>query len=88
MSINSSTVKIYNGEEIEVCRIDNDSNGNPRYVFHFLTLSDDYGRSCWIANKFGGRKYTAKWYGGGIVLQSYNIQAELSKIVEYSKGVE
>ena len=27
-----------NGEEVTVYRIDNDVNGNPRYVVHFLSL--------------------------------------------------
>ena len=60
-----------------------DANGNPRYVCHFLhlltkkesagdTKSLSFG-SHWYdiaarrANSVGGRKYKAKWYGGGIV---------------------
>ena len=54
-------------------RIDNDFCGNPRYVVHFLTLSKDYDKAVKLANKIGGRKYTAKRYGGGIVFKSYSL---------------
>jgi len=30
-------------------RINNDVNGNPRYVFHFLELADDYSEALKIA---------------------------------------
>jgi len=58
---------------VDFVRIKNDVNGNPRYVFHFLELSTDYDEACRIASKFGGKRYRAKWYGGGIVCQSYNL---------------
>jgi len=65
-------------------RINNDVNGNPRYVCHFLqllTYNEDnntkidikYNMAVKRANKIGGRKYHAKSYGGGIVFQSYNL---------------
>ena len=84
-------------------RIDNDTNGNPRYVLHFLQLITDrdeaevkenfkltlsqnslkltgllYDFAVYKAKQIGGRKYTAKNYGGGIVFQSYNL-ATLAK---------
>jgi hypothetical protein len=76
------------GEEIAYYRIDNDLNGNPRYVVHFYALGvklADYGR---IA---GLTKYRAKWFGGGYVFQSYNLENDLRyyiKLVKdyYSKG--
>ncbi len=73
--------------KIEFTRINNDVNGNPRYVCHFHDLCTpselaDYSGD-WInrryavavkrANKLGGRKFHNKQYGGGIVFQSYNI---------------
>ena len=59
-------------------RVNNDVNGNPRYVFHFLALADHYGESVAIAKKLiGGKKYHTKSYGGGIVFQSYNVQNDL-----------
>ncbi len=65
------------GKEIEVFRIPNDTNGNPRYVVHFR----DLGVSLWdydnINKLFGFKKYTAKWFGGGVVFQSFNIAETL-----------
>ena len=66
------------GQEIETFRIDNDTNGNPRYVVHFIDLGiklKDYDK---INKLYGFKKYTAKWFGGGIVFQSYNIQDTLN----------
>lgn len=68
--------------KIDFKRIDNDINGNPRYVCHFLNIADDYSTAVKLANKIGGRKYHNKQYGGGIVFQSYNIDATAQKINE------
>ena len=81
---------------IEFTRIKNDTNGNPRYVCHFLNLntqeeldasgeewisiSEKYAIACKRANKIGGKKYTGKAYGGGIVFQSYNLDEEVREI--------
>lgn len=61
-------------------RINNDTNGNPRYVIHYLQLADSYERALFLAKKIGGRKFHNKQYGGGIVFQSYNIDALKEKI--------
>ena len=61
-------------EKIDWTHIDNDTNGNPRYVCHFLAIDNDYSIAVKLANKIGGRKYHNKSYGGGIVFQSYNIE--------------
>jgi hypothetical protein len=37
-------------------RVNNDVNGNPRYVFHFLELADNYETALKLAKKIGGRK--------------------------------
>lgn len=66
--------------QINFTRIDNDINGNPRYVCHFLNIADDYNTAVKLANKIGGRKYHTKKYGGGIVFQSYNIENTAEKI--------
>ncbi len=70
-------------KKIDFTRINNDTNGNPRYVCHFLSLLTDkdeftsldarYELALKRAKKIGGRKYHNKSYGGGIVFQSYNI---------------
>jgi hypothetical protein len=79
---------------IEFTRINNDGNGNPRYVCHFLNfitdkdreeawtaLQSNYGLALSRSRQFGGRKFHNKQYGGGIVFQSYNID-DLSERIE------
>jgi hypothetical protein len=61
-------------------RVNNDVNGNPRYVFHFLQLADNYEDALKLAKKIGGKKFHNKQYGGGIVIQSYNLQHEIELI--------
>lgn len=61
-------------------RVNNDVNGNPRYVFHFLELADNYSEALKIAKKIGGKKFHNKQYGGGIVIQSYNLQDDIEDI--------
>lgn len=73
---------------IELKRVNNGSNGNPRYVVHFLELLDNvdneylngaysrinqgYELALRKAKFIGGSKYRGKDFGGGIVIQSYN----------------
>lgn len=71
---------------MEATRINNDINGNPRYVFHFLDLLTEiekdsnmgieskYKLALLRAKQLGGKKYNTKSFGGGIVFQSYNIE--------------
>jgi hypothetical protein len=84
-------------------RVNNDVNGNPRYVCHFLNLlsPDDQDRANKMAEtsskwgtdimyqmalkksrKIGGRKFSNKSYGGGIVFQSYNVNDLSNRINE------
>ena len=85
-------------------RINNDVNGNPRYVFHFIHLISDEDRksvegqddifrgisrtsllytiAIKKAKKFHGRKFHNKQYGGGIAIQSYNLDYEIKLINE------
>ena len=58
--------------EIDWTRINNDVNGNPRYVCHFLHFihqsesgPGSYEVAIKRANKIGGRKFHNKQYGGG-----------------------
>lgn len=67
----------------EVERINNDVNGNPRYVIHFTSLNipmSEYGISTKKTRKAGIRKYHNKQYGGGYVFTSYNVEATLDYI--------
>lgn len=75
---------------VRFTRINNDVNGNPRYVMHFLQLLTDdelngtslqkYEIALKRARKIGGRKFHNKQYGGGIVFQSYNLKGEVKYI--------
>jgi hypothetical protein len=67
---------------IEFTRINNDVNGNPRYVVHYTNLSipsdanhpgHGYALAIMRAHTIGGKKYNNKQYGGGIVFQSYSL---------------
>lgn len=71
-----------NGEEIAYYKVDHDYYGNPRYVVHFLELGielKDYGKIP------GLKKYRAKWFGGGYVIQSYNLEQDLEWALEQVK---
>ena len=71
------TVKVQE-KEITAFRIPNDTNGNPRYVVHFR----DLGIGLWdydnINKLYGFNKYRTKWFGSGVVFQSYNIEDTLN----------
>jgi hypothetical protein len=83
-------------------RVNNDVNGNPRYVCHFLWLTspDDlseyrgldkitqkYNLALARARKFGGRKFHNKQYGGGIVFGSIYNLADLCAEINSLMGV-
>ncbi len=86
-------------ETLTLTRINNDINGNPRYVCHFLNLNTraELDANPWIdvstkyqiaikrANSIGGRKHHTKAYGGGIVFQSYSID-ELANDIGTATG--
>lgn len=74
-------------------RINNDINGNPRYVMHFMDILNNeeksflpfnksYEYALKKAKKIGGKKYHNKQYGGGIVFQSYNIDDTEKKVIQ------
>lgn len=72
-----------NGQEIKVVRIDNDVNGNPRYLVHFLSLGLKEYRSSVLTKKAGLKIYRSKKVGGCFVFQSYDVKSDL----EYMLGV-
>lgn len=83
--------------QIDWTRINNDNNGNPRYVCHFFELltpeekrsnvdtTKKYEIALKRARKLGGRKFHNKQYGGGIVFQSYNTNETEKQIAESLK---
>jgi len=87
--------------KIDWTRINNDINGNPRYVCHFLNLltkeqNADYSGFDFItrkynnalinAKKLGGKKFHNKQFGGGIVFQCYNLNDLELSINQLLKG--
>jgi len=96
-----------NNFKYDVKRVNNDINGNPRYVIHFLAFvnsadSDNarirsqklrsfshlpslYDIAINKSRSIGGKKYRGKDFGGGIVIQSYNIDGDIARIVEIQK---
>jgi len=77
---NSYTVGTVAGA-VEYWRIDNDTNGNPRYVIHFMALpysgEDIQAHYRNTARLIFGQKYRAKWFGGGVVFQSFNVESDI-----------
>lgn len=73
----------------EFFRVNNDINGHPRYVTHYLAfLNDDdrgmgdYDRAKKRANKLGFKVYRGKDFGGGFVTTSYNPENEVEAIID------
>lgn len=81
-------------QTIELTRINNDINGNPRYCVHFLDLLSPtenhssipvekrFNLALQKAKTIGGSKYRGKQYGGMIVFQSYNTGNLTKQIIE------
>jgi hypothetical protein len=102
MNYSSEETFDINGQDVTAYKVSHDSNGNPRWVVHFLDLltraerdeahAEANARSVLTfgtevmmekalakAHKVGGIKYRAKWFGGGIVFQSYNIKSDIAQ---------
>ena len=63
-------------------RINNDINGNPRFVVHYLQMADSYERALFLSRQLGGRKFHNKQYGGGIAFQYYNTEKLAERIAQ------
>jgi len=70
-------------------QVNNDVNGNPRFVVHFLELlkngESGYETALNRARKIGGRKFHNKQYGGGVVFSAVNtedLELRLRKVME------
>lgn len=85
-------------KEIDFTRINNDVNGNPRFVCHFLNFINDQDRKMLFgfdvgynlalskAREIGGRKFHNKQYGGGIVFQMYD--GEIPEMTERIRAIQ
>jgi hypothetical protein len=67
-------------------RINNDTNGNPRYVVHYLQMADTFERALYLGRQLGGRKFHNKQYGGGIAFQSYNTDKLAERIAQIKEA--
>jgi hypothetical protein len=67
-------------------RVNNDANGNPRYVVHFLNFAADYQTAKKRANSIGFRVYRGRDFGGGFVGQSYSLPDTARAIIEANGG--
>jgi len=62
-------------------RVNNDVNGNPRYVIHYLSFDSDYNTAKEKANSIWFKVYKGKGFGGGFVCQSYNLESTAQQII-------
>lgn len=77
-------------------RMNNDVNGNPRYVCHYLDFkpnnyegSFSYDEALKDAKSLGGKKFHNKKFGGGVIFQSYNLEGLIEKIlISTNKAIE
>jgi len=72
--------------KIEFTRANNDINGNPRYICHFLAISNNYDKAVELANSIGGRKHNTKSYGGGLIFSTYNTDNLKSQLLELKEN--
>lgn len=69
-------IKTDKGNQYTFYRTNNDVNGNPRYIVHFIDLGLEL-YECHRTPKTLGTglsKYRGKDFGGGYVFQSYNLK--------------
>jgi hypothetical protein len=74
-------------ETITFTRTNNDTNGNPRYVVHFLKLltREEVDSSDDVPSKYASACHRARSIGGGIVFQSYCLR-ELADAISRVTG--
>ena len=80
---NPITVAV-DGEEYSVYPINNDVNGNARYVMHYLAFDIPNYDSI---SKYGFSKYRGKSFGGGIVFQAINLDDTIKYMLDKVKEV-
>ena len=78
------TVTLDNGKSVTVNQVNNDASGNPRFVIHYLDIADTYSEALKIIRKIGGKMYTAKWYGGGLVFSTYTLEHTLETLLTHA----
>ena len=65
---------------VRLKKIDNDVNGNPRYLVHYLDIAGNYDDALKLGKKLlQARAYRGKAYGGCFVFTSYNPEHEFEQ---------
>ena len=77
-------VTLKNGKQVIIHQVNNDAHGNPRFVIHYLDIADTYSDALALIRKIGGKVYTAKWYGGGLVFSTYTLENKLEELMTYA----
>ena len=77
-------VTLKNGKQVSLHQVNNDAYSNPRYVIHYLDIADTYSDALALISKIGGKMYTAKWYGGGLVFSTYTLEHTLDELMTYA----
>ena len=72
-------ITVANG--IEFLRINNDTNGNPRYIFHFSDIADTYKEAKEIALGAGAKVYTNSKYTSCFVITSYSLESDTKLLI-------
>jgi hypothetical protein len=68
-------------------RVNNDSNGNPRYVIHWGAFgANDYKEALKLAKSIGYKAYRGRDFGGGFATSSYNLESEAEAIISAREG--
>lgn len=93
------TTHTFLGNEIDVTRLNNDANGNPRYCIHYLTVAsyieqqlgtqdifDAYERVVRFVKGSGLTRHHTRAYGGGLKFQSYNVADDLAHFEAHIKN--
>lgn len=68
------TITTTNGNTYDFWAIDNDVNGNPRYLVHFLQLGLKSFNGTKETRAVGLKVYKGKMFGGGFVFTSYSLE--------------
>ena len=71
--------------DIDVYRVNNDINGNPRYVVSWLSLGLPEYKSTKKTRDAGLKIYRGKDFGGGFVFQSYSLESDIEWIINKLK---
>ena len=81
----NETNNYINNLEAQAVRLNNDTNGNPRYYISCVEFRDAEGN--FIRPAFADM-YRGKKYGAGWVFQSFALANDLRRTIEKTEGLE